>query len=232
MVLTITGDINTDEVIQEVKNKFSTFKRMEPKLPKLSTPKIPDEKNEILSSIKREQSLVIVGFPSVKLTDNEKYIFEVIDSLMSGSNGRMFSNIRDKIGMAYALGSVFQPGLEPGYHIFYALTSRQNIDIIKDAIINEIKELKDKTVPDEEFEAAKRYLITSTMADLQRNKAFSLKISLDELYGLGYRDFETYNARINSVTPSQVKRVANQYFDLKKCLIIVIYGEGGEAKAF
>jgi len=226
MVLAITGDINTNEVIGEVKNKFNAFKRIEPKLPRLPTSKIPEEKNEISHSMKKEQSLIIVGFPSVKLTDNERYIFEVIDSLMSGSNGRMFSNIRDKIGVAYALGSFFHPGLEPGYHVFYALVSRQNIDIVKEAILNEIKLLKDKTVSDEELEAAKRYLITSTMADLQSNKAFNLKIALDELYGLGYRNFETYNAKINSVTASQVKRVANQYFDLKKCLIIVIYGEG------
>lgn len=225
MVLTITGDIEADEVISEIKKQFASFKRMEPKLPKPAISKRPKEKKEISNSMKREQSLIIVGFPSVKLTDRDRYIFEVIDSIMSGSNGRMFNNIRDKLGMTYALGSSFQPGLEPGCHIFYALTSRQNIEAIKDAILKEIKGLKDKTIPEEELEAAKRCLITSFMTALQRNETLGLTMSLDELYGLGYNNFETYNAEINNVTAGQIKRVASQYFTMKNCLIVVIRGE-------
>jgi len=229
MVLTVIGDINSDEVIAEVKKRFNSFEEKEPRLPKPPLSQAPKEKKEISISMKREQSLIIIGFPSVKLTDNDRYIFEVIDSIMSGYNGRMFNNIRDKLGISYALGSLFQPGLEPGYHLFYALTSRENIKTVRAAILKEIKKLKDKPVPEEELEAAKRYLIASFMTESQRNAAFGLKISLDELYGLGYKHHQAYNDRINSITSSQVKRVANQYFNTGNCIIIIVLGEGKDS---
>lgn len=231
MVLVIAGDIDSDEVISEVKKRFARFRVSEPKLPNPPLPKPPKEKEEITLSMKREQSLVIIGFPSVKLTDSDRYIFEVIDSIMSGSDGRMFNNIRSKLGMSYAQGSFFQPGLEPGYHLFYALTSQENITDIKNAILEEVKELRDKPIPEEELESAKRYLIASFMTQLQRNSALSLKISLDELYGLGYKHFEAYNDKINSITASQIKRVANEYFNMKNRLTIIIYGDESKGKS-
>ena len=232
MVFTVTGDINIDKVMAMVKKQFSTFKSMEPKLPNPPIPKTPQEKTEIVNSMKREQSMIIVGFPSVKITDKDRYIFEVIDSIMSGSNGRMLNDIRNKLGVTYELGSSFQPGIESGCHIFYALTSAPNIETVKDAILKEVKALREEAVPDEELEAARKHLIVSMMEELQRNETFGLKMSLDELYGLGYNDYEAYGAKINEITANQVKRVANQYFNMGNCLIVVIRGEGDEKEVF
>ena len=144
---------------------------------------------------------------------------------MSGGDGRLFDNIREKLGMAYAVGSYFMPGIERGYHIFYAMTSAQNIHTVKKALIKEIQNLKNKGVSEKELESAKRYLIASDTADLQRNEALSLKMSLDELYGLGYNNFEAYSSEIKGVTAGQVKRVSNQYFEMKNTLIVIIYGK-------
>lgn len=226
MIFAVTGDINADEILMEIKKVFVAFKATEPKLPSPPASKIPKDEKEIFHHMKREQSLIMVGFPSVKLTDEDRYVFEIIGSIMSGTDGRMFNNIRGKLGMAYALGSSFMPGLEPGCHVFYALTKAQNIEIVKSAILKEIKELKSKLVSTEELEAAKKALITSYMQGLQKSGEFGLKISLDELYGLGYRNHETYNTEINNVTASHVKRVANQYFNTDNCLIVIIQGEG------
>jgi zinc protease len=227
MVLAITGDVETGEVVSEIQKQFGAFEGMEPKLPAPPVPKLVEAEKEISKSMKKEQSVVIIGFPSVRLTDNDRYIFEAIDSIMSGSDGRMH-NIRDNLGMAYALGSFFMPGLERGYYIFFALTSRQNIDVAKDSILTEVTKLKNKMVTKEELEAAKKRLIASTMGKLQKNDNFTLKIALDELYGLGYNNFETYNSKIDSVTANQVKRVANEYFNMKNSVTIIIHGEGEE----
>lgn len=226
MVFAISGDIDKEEVMEEVKKQFALFER-ESALPSPPPPERPEGKKELSRTMKREQSLVILGFPSVKLSDSDRYTFEVIDSIMSGYNGRIYHNVRDSLGMGYAVGSSFQPGLEQGSFIFYALSSRENSEAIKNAILKEIKELKTNVVAQEELLSAQRYLITRTISDLQRNETFAFKISLDELYGLGYKDYETYKAKIESVTPAQIKRAANQYFDTNNFLIVIIYGEGG-----
>jgi zinc protease len=225
MVLAVSGDINSEEVTAEVKKQFALFQERKPKLPNPPAQQIPIRKTEIADSMKREQSLVIIGFPSVRIADRDKYTFEVINSIMSGGGGRMYSNIRDEMGMAYSLGSSFQPGIEPGSFVFYALTSAKNVEAVKDAIFEEIKKIRNKAVPEEELESAKRYLISSTMSGLQDNMSFCYRISLDELYGLGYDNFEKYSERINSVTPGLIRRVAKQYFNTGNSVIVVVRGK-------
>ncbi len=127
--------------------------------------------------------------------------------------------------MTYMTGSAFMPGLERGSYIFYASTSAENMETVTKAILKEIKELKETLVSEEELKAAKVSLVTSHMSGLQRNEAFGLQISLDELYKLGYNDFERYIAKVNSVTAGRIKRVVTQYFDTDYRLIVSIYGK-------
>jgi predicted Zn-dependent peptidase len=180
--------------------------------------------------MKREESIILIGFPAVKLTDSDRYTFEVIDSIMSGSDGRLFNNVRSCLGLSYSLGSLFMPGIEPGCQIFYAVTRAKNIDTVKEAIFKEIKKLKTEAVQEKELEAAKKHLITSNIIDLEKNASVNLRMTLDELYGLGYDNFKTYEDKINSVTAGHIKRVANQYLDTDDCLIVTVYGkeEGSE----
>lgn len=228
LVLTVSGDVDTNSVAEEAKKQFASFEKREPKLPQELTFTVLKEKEEISLSMEREQSIIIIGFPSAKLTDSDRYVFEVMDAVMSGYNGRMYNKIREQLGMGYALGSSYQPGLDIGCYIFYALTARENIKTVEEAIFNEIKTLKDNLASDEELKAVKKFLITAKMQELEINEALGFDISLDELYGLGYKNFELYNEKINDVTAGQIKRAANQYFDMKNCLVVIIYGEGGK----
>jgi len=226
MVLAVIGDVDAEEALEEIKKRIEPFETAEPKIPKPAIPEFsraPD-KRSAEKQMNTEQSLFIAGFPSPKLADGDRYIFEVIDSVMSGIGGRMFINIRDNMGMTYIIGSSAMPGLDPGCHIFYALSERRNIEAVKKAVMREIAILKTKPVPDEELEAAKKKLIASRAAALQENGAFGLKLALDELYGLGYDNYKRYASRINGVTAAHIKRAVNQYFDEKKGLAVTIYG--------
>ncbi len=225
MVIAATGDINREDFIAQIKKQFGPVKKIDVKFPTIS-PRGNFQKNEeVTSSMDREQSIILIGFPAVKLTDNDRYAFEVIDSIMSGSDGRLFNNVRSALGVSYSLGSLFMPGIEPGCHIFYAVTASKSIDIAKEAILKEIKRLKAEPVQEKELEAAKRYLAASNVMNLESNASLNLRMAFDELYGLGYDNFERYEAGVNAVTVGQIKRVANQYFDTDKCLIVTVYGK-------
>ncbi|MDP3789872.1 MAG: hypothetical protein Q8R48_05670, partial [Candidatus Omnitrophota bacterium] len=91
-------------------------------------------------------------------------------------------------------------------------------------ILKEIKTLKAEPVSDEELNAVKRHLIAANVMNLEENAKLNLEMVLDELYGLGYKNFESYSSRINDVTAGQIKRVANQYLNPDSCLIVTIYG--------
>lgn len=224
MVLAVTGDVNKDEFLEEVKKRFGSDERMDVKFPAIPGREGQRKQEEATGSMEREQSILLIGFPAVKIADNDRYAFEAIDSIMSGSDGRLFNNIRSSMGVSYSLGSVFVPGIEPGYQIFYAITTSKNIKTAKEAIFREIQRLKTELVSEEELSAVKCHLGTANIIGLEENSALNLKMTLDELYGLGYKNFESYSSKINEVTAGQIKRVANQYLNPDNCLVITIYG--------
>ncbi|MDD5679901.1 MAG: pitrilysin family protein [Candidatus Omnitrophica bacterium] len=224
MILAVTGDIDKNEVIAEIEKYFASFKKIDAKFPSVPSRKNLLKQEESTGSMDREQSIILIGFPAVKIVDNDKYAFEVIESIMSGSDGRLFNNVRSNLGISYSLGSLFIPGIEPGCYIFYAVTKSTNIKAAKDAIFKEIKMLKAEQVSEDELNAAKRHLIAANIINLEEGAALNLKMTLDELYGLGYENFKTYDSKINSITAGQIKRVANQYLNPDNCLIVTIYG--------
>ncbi|MBU4376489.1 MAG: insulinase family protein, partial [Candidatus Omnitrophica bacterium] len=230
MVITATGDIDKEAFIAEVKKEFGSAKQADTKLPDIPVSLNAKTRDDIKSSMEREQSIILIGFPAVKITDPDRYAFEVIDSIMSGSDGRLFNNVRSRLGVSYSLGSIFMPGVDPGCHIFYVITSAKNISVAKDAILKEIKRLKTESIPEKELDAAKRYLIAKNITDIEENASINLKMALDELYGLGYNNFETYKDKISAITPGQIKRVTNQYFNTDDRLIVTIYGKEGNGE--
>jgi len=226
MVLSVTGDIDKNELLAEVKKQFGgSLKKIDAKFPQIPNRENLRKQKEVEGSMEREQSIILMGFPAVKIADNDRYAFEVIDSIMSGSDGRLFNNVRGSLGISYSLGSLFMPGIEPGCHIFYAVTKSANIKDAKEAILKEVKKIRTEPVSEDELNAAKRHLVAANIINLEENASLNLKMALDELYGLGYRNFETYDSKINSVAASQIKRVANQYFNPDSCLIVIINGK-------
>jgi zinc protease len=225
MVIAIAGDIVKEEAVRKIRDSFKDFTGKEPNLPSPQQQTQANKKEEIKLSMEREQSLVIMGFPSVSISNDDRYAFEVIDSLMAGISGRMHTNIRDRLGMAYSVGTSFIPGIEPGCYIFYALTSLKNIEKIKKAMISEIESLKDKHVDGDELEAAKAELITAHMMQMQKNSNFGMRIALDELYGLGHDNYKKFIEKIDGVDSNAIKSIANKYFDMSKNVTLVIEGK-------
>ena len=82
--------------------------------------------------------------------------------------------------------------------------------------------LKTNGLSDEEFARAKSGVIGKRRVALQDNSELSMMVGLDELYGLGYDFFKTMDDKYRAVTPDDIKRVANQYFNNKPHAVVVV----------
>jgi len=225
MVVSVSGGVAKEDIFNAVQSDLNNFGRNG--LPGISppAPEFPRKDKEIDLSMQRRQSIVIIGFPSATVKDDDRYTLELLDSLLSGINGRLFTNIRERLGMTYTIGSSFVPGLEPGYFIFYALTSADNIGTVKEALRNEIKILKSEPVTEEELKAAKSELLTAELLNLQRNENFGMRMALDEIYGLGYDHYRGLEEKITEITSKEILKKANLYFSTEKSIAVVIKGE-------
>ena len=222
MVLTVVGDMDSNQVILSVKKAFGDLLRGG-----FVLPPIPQEQS--FQKIKRSeiykekgQAHFVLGFLGMTLQDPDRYALEVLDASFSGQGGRLFYELRDKESLAYALGFTAGPNLDPGYIGVYMGTHPDKLEKAIEGVLRELKKVKEEGLTEEEVEGAKRYLIGNFEIGLQTNGAQANQMSLDELYGLGFDHYQKYPQEIQKITREDVHQVAKKYFNLEAYALAII----------
>ncbi|GAG97184.1 unnamed protein product, partial [marine sediment metagenome] len=182
-VISICGNIDEENVFKILEDKFENMPEGEifqVEQIKLDTTPSP---RKITEHMDKRQAVVMIGFKGASLYDKDRYPLQVLSSLFSGGSGRLYSQIRQKEGLAYTLGTFGMVGLDTGAFIFYAATTPQNANYVKTSIISQIQQISAGKITEEEISAAKKSLITKYQLSIQSNGGLALQTGLDELYG-------------------------------------------------
>jgi zinc protease len=222
MVLAVFGDVDPSYVLAKVKKLFT-------KLNSKETRTITPEQEPLTKTVQstsqmlpKRQALILMGFPGSTVSSQDRYALEIICQILSQSSGKLFTQIREKTGLAYTLGAYSVIGIDPGYIVIYAATTSENIEIVKNEVIQQLNLLKKLSLSEQELLQAKASLWGKKLMNRQTNSAQALESALDELYGLGYNYYEKYSYLINQVKSADIKRSAQQYFDFNNYAIVVL----------
>ncbi|MBU0567362.1 insulinase family protein, partial [bacterium] len=223
MVLAIFGDVKKEEVVKKVEEAFKDLKYEE--LPPINPPKEP-QISKVRREIKEkegEQSALLIGFLRPTLFEKKDVdVLEVMGAILGGQDGRLFTEIREKRGLAYYTGIFGILGPDPGLIVFYAGTTREKLREVEKLLLKEIKRIKTRHVRDEELELAKNNLIGQAEVASQKNSQNAFRQALDELYGLGFDNSKDHEERIRAVTKEDIKQVANKYFKKDNYAVAII----------
>ncbi len=163
----------------------------------------------------------MMAFRAPTIHDQDKYALQVAVNLLSSPlSGRMFKRIREDLGKAYAVGGGYSPGVDAGMASFYALTTSENVEKVKEIMKEEINALTRVLLTDEELNATKTSLKSDQARSLQSISAQAGVADLDELLGLGYKNNLQYPVRIDAVSKEDVQRVVVKYFDLNRMVVV------------
>jgi len=225
MVLGISGDCSIEEANTLAERYFSRVPSERPGIPVPEKESPINKIRDLAVNTDKEQSLLIIGFHGVDVYSEDRFDVEVMVDMLSSESGILFKSIREKAGLSYAQGAFHVLGLDPGYIAIYALTSRENIDKVRDVIFKQMRSFRKNRPSSEELQRSKNHLKAMQQVAMQTNSHFIFTASIDELYGLGYNNYKDYNKNIGSVTSEDVKKAANKYLTLDQCAILVLEGK-------
>ncbi|NQT07395.1 MAG: insulinase family protein [Candidatus Omnitrophica bacterium] len=225
MVIGIFGDIDPADAKKRVTDAFSAMDRKG--MPAFTKIREPEQKavRQVLKNVKKEQSVVLMGFKGALLTGGDHYVLQLISASLSGISGRLSAKLREKLGIAYAVGAISVPAYDPGYFTLYIATTKDNIERAKDEFIRQVKLLNKKGLTEQELRISKSELIGNQLIALQGNDAMAYQTILDELYGLGYENYLEYPDYINSITNDTVIETARKYLNPNSFTLVTIEGE-------
>ena len=157
------------------------------------------------------------------MDDEYRYIRDVLTALLTGMGtpgGRLHDVLRGK-GLVYATYAYEMAGLDPGYYAIYAGTAPERVDEVKRIIEDHVTELCTELVDDEELATARKACVSNQQISLADPGPRAQLQALDELYGMGYDNYQNYQERIEAVTAEQVRDYAGQLLDLDACGVVI-----------
>jgi predicted Zn-dependent peptidase len=221
VLITAAGRLDHDDLIRLVEKSFNGFTG-----PAAANGDRPPSTHAIIALRDKpalEQVHLCLGVPSYPLAHERRYASYVLNTLLGGGmSSRLFQNIREKQGLAYAVYSELNPYRDTGCLSVYAGTSIEAAERVVELILKEFRELKDGSIPAEELRRAKDHLKGSLMLSLESTSSRMANLARQEMYFDRFFSLDELIDAIEQVTPEQIQQIAGECFNQKQIALTVL----------
>jgi predicted Zn-dependent peptidase len=221
MLVTAAGNMTHAGLVKLVRQHFD---ELEPG-PNAARDTIPNTHARISLRNKKslEQVHLCLGVPSYPLPHEKRFACYVLNTLLGGGmSSRLFQNIRERQGLAYAVFSELSPYRDTGCLTIYAGTSLGSARKVVESILREFRDLKEQLVSAEELRRAKDHLKGSLMLGLESTSSRMSNLARQEMYFGHFFSLDDLVESIEAVTPGEVQSIAQTFFDPKQIAVTVL----------
>ncbi|UCC79858.1 MAG: insulinase family protein [Candidatus Zixiibacteriota bacterium] len=216
MIMAIATNVDPDTVKSWVYETFGKMEKSNQDYPSLGMPAKLGGRAEVNHEMDKEQIYIYLGSlcPGLKSPDAP-----AIDMAASIISSRMKENLREKQGLAYSVGMGVSFMPEFGWLIASMGTGFENYDIARDGMIAEMNKLKNELPTEEELKKAQNSTWGSMLLARASRINQAYYMCKNEFLGVGYDYEDDYISKIRKVTPADIQRVVQDYFDTENMVI-------------
>jgi predicted Zn-dependent peptidase len=221
LLVTAAGNLTHEGLVALVRDHFESLPPAPPPPPEA----VPSTHARIALRNKKalEQVHLCLGVPSYPLGHDERFACYVLNTLLGGGmSSRLFQNIRERQGLAYAVFSELSPYRDTGCLSIYAGTSLESARRVVESILREFRDLKDQPVGEEELRRAKDHLKGSLMLGLESTSSRMSNLARQEMYFARFFSLDELVEGIEAVTAADVRRIALTFFDPRQIGLTIL----------
>jgi len=211
MVVTASGAVDHDHLLDVVREAFG------PLLTGQATPAAaralvkPIRAHSRVVTLRRstEQANVVLGTTGVAASDERRFALQVLSGALGGGmSSRLFQSVREQRGLAYSVYSYASSYADTGVFGVYAGCAPGKVGEVLALVRAELATVAANGVGDEEVRRAKGPMRASMVLDLEDTGARMHRLGKGELVHGGQLSIDEVLARIEAVTPDDVRAVA------------------------
>jgi len=221
LLITAAGHLTHEGVVKLVSEQFESLPPNDPP----PADQVPATHARIALRNKKslEQVHLCLGVPSYPLPHEERFACYLLNTVLGGGmSSRLFQNIRERQGLAYAVFSELSPYRDTGCLSIYAGTSLESARKVVESIIKEFQQLKQEGVSAEELRRAKDHLKGSLMLSLESTSSRMSNLARQEMYFSRFFTLDELVESIEQVSAGDVQRIAQAFFDPKQIALTVL----------
>jgi len=221
MLITAAGNLQHQRLADLVRKEFGAAPSgaaLREGLPPVANPHI-----EMRHKKNLEQAHICLGTPAYHQSHEKRYACYILNTVLGGGmSSRLFQNIREKRGLAYAVFSGITSFRDTGCLSVYAGTATANARQVIELTLQEFQSLKSELLGEEELQRAKDYLKGSMLLSLESTPSRMANLARQEMVFGRHISLDEIAAGIDAVTAGQVREVAQAFFAPDRLALTVL----------
>jgi zinc protease len=211
MVLAVSGHVRADRVLRVAERLFQPARPTGAPVSVSGGAAAPRAERRVVER-PVQQAQVLIGYLAPSLTEPDYAAVRVLGMVLGGGmSGRLFTELRDRRGLAYSVGVVGTFRTGPSFLVTYLGTAPPNSGAAEAGVLAEIERVRDEPVTERELARAKAYLLGNLAMDRRTSGRHAWYLAFFEVVGAGWDFPERYARAVEAVTAADITRVARQY---------------------
>ncbi|HEX8218785.1 MAG TPA: pitrilysin family protein [Chloroflexia bacterium] len=216
IVVSVAGNVDHEQVVAEVERRWGDLAPIGDRhlLPDPDAPHLNGSGPKVLPFKKRtEQTNFILGVPALPYTDPNRYTQDVLDALLGGGmSSRLFVEIRENRGLAYAVSSFVRSYRDTGaFGVHAAVDTHQLLPAVQ-GVLEELLRMRETAVSETELRKVKEYIKGHTLLSLERSGYVAHWGGWQELMMGQIQTVDDVLDKIEEVTADDVARLSEWLF--------------------
>ncbi|GAA2356298.1 pitrilysin family protein [Saccharopolyspora halophila] len=211
MVVAVAGNVEHDHVVRLLRDALGDRLVGEetPEAPRAGRAELSEQQRLVLRTDDTEQAHLLIGCRGLDRHDDRRFALGVLNAALGGGmSSRLFQEIRENRGLAYAVYSQSAAYSDTGNFSVYAGCTPERLGEVATVVRDVLTEVAEHGLTEEEVARGRGQLRGGLVLGLEDSAARMSRIGKTELnYGRHYTVEETL-ARIEAVTASDVAVLA------------------------
>jgi zinc protease len=226
VILAVQGDFSAPEMKAKLEKLFASWNVTQQPVPPFPAvdPKVSQPGIHLAVKTDVTQTNLVLGHLGGELKDKDYPALEVMSDILGGGfQSRLFEKVRSKLGYAYDVSASWgadydHPGL---FEISSSTKSASTTDTLK-AINAEVERIRTQEVTAEELESAKQTVLNGFIFNFDTPSKTLNRLLTYRYYGYPDDFIFQYQKAVRDVTRADILRVAKQYMDPAKFVIVAV----------
>jgi predicted Zn-dependent peptidase len=223
VMLAVWGDFSTRVMVRKIEEAFKGWEKVDMELPK--APQVQYEFRPTVNLVRKDdinQTVIYLGHVGGLMSDPDYSALTVMNHILGrGFTGRLFKNVRSRLGLAYAVWGRYSAEYDHA-GVFYVGCQTKSEATVRAtrAMMREVKRITESEVTDEELALAKESYLNSFVFRFDSKDKIVERLMTYEYFGYPPDFLDTTRDNVEKVTKEDVLRVARKHLRPDKIQIL------------
>ena len=208
-VVAIAGNIQHDEMVTAVSQALGNW-TIQPERPGYLAYKPAPAQRLQVETRDIEQAHLCLALPGLSLFHPQRFTLDLLNVILGGGmSSRLFTEIRDKLGLAYSIHSYAEHFLDSGSVTVYAGVEPKNLGIAIKAVLEQLSQLKEP-VPETELSKAKELSKGRLLLRMEDSRSVAGWVGGQEVLSERILSVDQIISIIDAITAEELKQLAQE----------------------